>query len=160
MTLALIGLVAGFILLSILVFLLWLKSPLPQGWKWLVLIALVAFFWVEYASLQRFAGWPADAALPQRFRLLASEIREPDKKTREPGVIYWWLRDLDHPESPPRAYRLPYDARLHEQSARVLEEQGKGASWVGRPSREGAASGRGLGVDFEKMPRRRPGDKN
>jgi hypothetical protein len=159
MTIALIGLTAGFVLLSALLFLLWLKSPLPQGWKWLALIAVIAFFWVEYGALKRYAGWPTGEALPQRFRLIASEVIEPDKKTREDGIMYWWLRDLDHPDWPPRVYQLPYEAQAHEQSAQVLEEQSKGAAYVGRRKARGAAAGNGLGVEFEKIARRRPGEK-
>ncbi len=155
MTLALIGLMAGFILLSLLLFLLWLRAPLPQGWKWLALIALAGFFWVEYAALRHYAGWPTREPLPERFQLIASHVVEPDKKTRADGVMYWWLRDLDHPDWPPRVYELPYEARAHEQSAQVLEEQSKGAAFVGRRSARGAAAGNGLGVEFERIVRHR-----
>ncbi len=159
MTLAVIGLMAGFILLSLLLFLLWLKSPLPLGWKWLALIALLAFFWVEYGALKRYAGWPTVEPLPERFQLIASEVIEPDKKTHEDGIMYWWLRDLDRPHWPPRVYELPYEAQAHEQSAQVLEEQSKGAAYVGKRRAKGAAVGNGLGVEFEKIARRRAGEK-
>ncbi len=155
MTLALLGLTAGFILLSLMLFFLWVRSSLPQSWKWLALIALLGFFWIEYTSLQRYAGWPTTEALPERFRLIASEVAEPDKKTREDGLMYWWLQDLDHPERPPRVYRLPYEAKVHEQSAQVLQEQAKGAAWVGKRSARGGGAGNGLGVEFERIRKNR-----
>ena len=97
-----------------------------------------------------YSGWPSTDDLPESFLLIASEVQEPNAKTGEPGVMYWWVRDSEDPQAPPRIFQLPYEAQVHEKTEQVIEEHNKGSVYVAR-KQPGAAGGNGLGISFEKV---------
>lgn len=150
MTMALLGLMAGFMLVLIMLFLLLLRTDLGFIYKLLALVLVTLFFWVQYESLQQYTGWPSSDDLPQNFILVATDIQEPNKKTGEQGVMYWWVRDGDHPQRPPRVFRLPYQADMHQQTEQIIQDQEKGSLYRGRKARNVSAS-RGQGISFEKI---------
>lgn len=150
MSWAIIGLMAGFILVLAALTLLVLKTRLALPFKFLVVILVTAFYWVQYTSLKQYAGWPVTGRLPAEFVLLAAEIVEPNKQTGDKGVMYWWVRESDDPGRPPRVYQLPYVTEVHQQAVEVIDEQRQGAQFVGRQSGS-PYSGTSLGVTFEKI---------
>ncbi len=86
---------------------------------------------VTYFSLQALWGWPVDAPPPQRFRLVASQVREPDASVGYAGEILLWAAPLDDPAAPPRAHRLPYRAPLHERLVEATRRAGAGRPQMG-----------------------------
>lgn len=154
MTLAILGLTAGFILVLVVLLLVLLKSPIQPLWKFLLVLLAGGFYLLQYESLQQYTGWPSDDALPARFVLIATDVREPNAKAGDAGVMYWWLRDSADPSRPPRVYRLPYQADLHEKSQQVMQQQQNGSQFVATSSGRSTASA-GLGVSFKKISKSR-----
>ncbi len=114
---AIIGTVAGYLILVILLLNLGLYTKWP-AWIKTIAIGLVAiFYFVTYHSIQQFLGWPTEKELPEKFMMLSSWITEPDKKTGNGGSIHLWAVELsdDGPADDPRAYSLPYDIDLHHE---------------------------------------------
>jgi hypothetical protein len=138
MTSAVIGLVASYVVLAILLLSLNLKS----AWRWPVKAAAIGitagFFVVVFVALQAMLGWPTETPPPARFQLHAALIEEPDRKGRSPGAIYLWLspRHADGAiAGPPRAYALPYSRALHEATARAGRPPGRHAGRRREPAR-------------------------
>ena len=147
---AMLGLMAGFMLVLVILGFLLIKTELALWLKILAVLVVSLFYWVEFVSLQQYTGWPTTDGLPPEFVLIATDVHEPDKKKGTEGVMYWWLRDSSNLDQPPRVYQLPYEPETHKQSQQVIEEQKKGNLYVGRKNEQAGATG-GLGVSFEKI---------
>lgn len=112
--------ITGLIAACVLILLLLLSINLYSKWSWPVKAATVivtsAFYVICFLSVPELLGWPTTQPLPERFRLLAIQVDQPNKLTRDEGAIYLWLTDADDESlsAPPRAYRLPYSGPLHE----------------------------------------------
>ncbi len=150
MSWAILGLSAGFILVTAFLYYVLLKSSQSVVVKSLALLLVTLFYWVQYESLQQYAGWPSTDDLPDTFLLIATDIQEPDVKTGHKGVMYWWVRDSEDLNAPPRVYQLPYQPQLHEKTEQVIEEQKQGSVYVAR-KQSASAGGNGLGVSFDKV---------
>jgi hypothetical protein len=123
MTGAVLGLVASYAVLAVLLLSLNLKS----AWHWTIKAAAIAltagFFVVAFVAIEALLGWPTEAPPPARFQLHGALVLEPDRRNGSAGAIYLWLspREADGSGSgPPRAHALPYSRALHEQTARAL----------------------------------------
>ncbi len=112
---AIIGTVAGYLVLVILLLNLGLYTKWPVWIKTAAICLVAIFYFVTYHSIKQFLGWPTEKALPEKFMMLSSWITEPDKKTGNGGSIHLWAVELsdDGPADEPRAYALAYDADLH-----------------------------------------------
>jgi hypothetical protein len=111
-------------LLAVLLLAMVLYSRIHWGIKVAIVVLVSAFYPVNYFSLTSLLGWPAGTKLPDRFRLVAAEIYEPDKAQGSPGEIYLWVTSLSENagRAAPRAYKIPYSPTLHTK----LEEAKKG----------------------------------
>jgi len=132
-TLSIAGLVAAYVLIALLL----LSVNLYSNWSWQVKTGTVvitsAFYIVTYLSFPPLLGWPATGNPPERFRLIAAHVEQPDKITGDEGAVYLWLariEDLSSP-APPRAYRLPYSSALHELVINVKSKLDKGIPQLG-----------------------------
>jgi len=152
MSSAILGLTAGFVLLGLLLLVLLLKTHYPVIIKLVMVVLVTGFYWLQYESLQQYGGWPALDDLPDKFVLIASDIREPDSKNNQPGIIYWWLRDSGKPDQPPRLFQLPYRTSLHEKTVQVIKAQKSGGRYIGQKSTESGVQGavNSAGYKFEK----------
>ena len=87
-------------------------------------------------------GVPSSEALPERFVMVGAMVEEPaaDRK----GALYLWVRALHDgvAEPQPRAYRLAYTRKLHEQIEEGLKKGREGVSQMGTAE---ARAGRGRG---------------
>ena len=122
MTGAVLGLVASYAVLAVLL----LSLNLRSAWNWVIkataIVLTGGFFVVAYLAIEALLGWPTEAAPPAHFQLHAALVLEPDRR-RPGGAIYLWLspRALDGDVTgPPRAHALPYSRTLHEQTERAL----------------------------------------
>jgi len=88
-------------------------SGYPRWLITVVLLALPAFYVGHYHLLEQMQGWPSDAPLPQRFRLLGFDVTEPDTGKGETGRVLLWVQAPDSVS--PRAHRLPYSKDLHQE---------------------------------------------
>lgn len=158
MTGAVLGLVASYVALAILL----LSLNLRSAWRWPVkaaaIAATAAFFVVVFVALHAMLGWPTAALPPARFQLHAAVIEEPDRNGRSQGAIYLWVtpRDPDGAVAgPPRAYALPYSRALHEATARAQAglEDGRPIDGRSRPGgRDGFATPSASVELFERVP--------
>lgn len=135
MVTAVIGLVAAYIVLAVLL----LSLNLTSLWRWWIkgaaIIITTIFFGVTFQTLNGLMGWPTTQKLPARFTLVWSLAVEPDKKTNSPGCIYLWAEELDGnnvPSSTPRSYQLPYSDALARQIAGAQEKRDRGVEVMGR----------------------------
>lgn len=150
MSLAILGLTTGFILVLAFLFLLTIKTDVKLVIKFIAVFVITGFYMIQYESLQQYTGWPSTDDLPEKFVLIASDVHEPNQKTGEKGVMYWWIRDSANVDQPPRVYQLSYQPEVHKKAEQVIDEQKKGSQYVGRKAGSHSASA-GQGVSFEKI---------
>lgn len=114
---AIIGTVAGYLVLVVLLLNLGLYTTWPVWIKTAAICLVAIFYFTTYHSIKQFLGWPTERELPEKFMMLSSWITEPDKKTGEGGSIHLWAVQLsdDGPADEPRAYALPYNMELHQE---------------------------------------------
>jgi hypothetical protein len=119
---------------------------------WTLKIAVVAvslgvslILWNSVSSL---SGWASKQELPERFLVHWAVIHEPSRDGKGgDGGIYIWVTELDDnhemkknqsavftPNRPdePRAYKLPYSRKLHEQLTQAMGKLRQGKPVVGR----------------------------
>lgn len=95
----------------------------------LILVLLPIFYIGHYLMLQELKGWPSSAELPERFRLLAFDIMEPDPSTAEPGRILLWIDGIGGRD--PRVHELPYRKQLHRALVAARKRQAQGRQQIG-----------------------------
>ncbi len=140
---AIIGTVAGYLVLVILLLNLGLYTTWPV-WIKTAAIGLVAiFYFTTYHSIKQFLGWPTERELPEKFMMLSSWITEPNKKTGNGGSIHLWAVQLsdDGPADEPRAYALPYDMELHQALNEAQLRLRQGMIQIGSASKLDSGSG-------------------
>ena len=106
-----LGLTAGFIFIVILLLALNLRTNFHWSIKATTIVVATLFYVITLKTLPGFYGWATQEPLPEKFRLIGMEIKEP-KNESEQGVIYLWVESLTD-NSQPRAYQLPYQPELH-----------------------------------------------
>jgi len=129
-----LGLIAAYILIAVLL----LSLNLTSSWKWWIkattIVVTAGFFVGAYLFTYRLLGWPTDTELPGHFQVLWAQVEEPDKFTGEDGAIYMWLDELDEyniPSGVPRAHQLPYTDRLAEAVLEVTDQIQEGMDVAG-----------------------------
>lgn len=132
-----IALVAGYAVLASLLLLFCLATKYPVWLKSLAIVLVGGFYVYTYEAMLDMLGWPTHAAMPERFMLLSSWVREPDKKTGDDGSIELWAVALDDegPAQKPRAYTLGYDERLHQRLDEANRQMRNGLIQIGRAKR-------------------------
>ena len=128
---------------------------------WFIKVLLIAsslYFTIAlHFALKGLTGWPCEGDLPEQFLIHYSLVREPDKKGGDPGeIIIWhtalneelevssegtasWLKPFGiagHPGDP-RAVRVPYSRKLHEQMSEANQKSAQGRPMIGRSGGEG-----------------------
>ena len=134
MKLPLLGILAAYVIVAVLL----LSLNLASRWHWAVKAAAIAvtsgFFGVSYFSIGALLGWPSEAPMPEHFRLHWATIVEPDKVSGSLGSIFLWTEQLDADNLPagiPRAFRVPYSRELADRIARVKQRIEQGIAQVG-----------------------------
>lgn len=116
MTLGIAGLITAYVLIAVLL----LSLNLYSNWSWKVkagaIVITTAFFVISYLSFPPLLGWPTTQGPPERFKLVAVQVEQPDKVTGDEGAIYLWVTQIEDLTAygQPRAYKLPYSDLLHE----------------------------------------------
>ena len=138
-TLGMTGLVASYVLLALLL----LSLNLYSNWSWPVKAATIVitsiFYVIAYFSIPPLLGWPTEAELPDKFKLNAVYVEQPDKITDKDGAIYLWATRIDNLEASgePRSYRLPYSDPLYEQVNEARTKMKKGIEQMGEVRKPG-----------------------
>jgi hypothetical protein len=129
----------GVVLLSILVF-----ARLAWPIKAILIGLTSAFYVVNFFETRALLGWSSIDPLPPRFKLLSARIVEPHSLEGDAGAIHLWVEELDEdnfPSGAPRAYRLPYDAKLAERTEAAIKASADGKPQGGRTADFGTGQG-------------------
>jgi len=129
----------GVVLLALLVFarIAW---PIKAG----AVVITSAFYVVAYFETRALLGWSSIDPLPARFKLLSARIVEPHSLQSDPGAIHLWVEEIDtdnRPSGVPRAYRLPYNAKLAEKTEAAIKASAEGRPQGGRTADFGTGEG-------------------
>jgi hypothetical protein len=86
-----------------------------------MVILTTLFYVLTYNSFKNLLGWPSNDALPDRFRLIAAQIYEPNALISSEGSIFIWITDMDELAglSTPRSFSLKYNKEVHEKISKA-----------------------------------------
>lgn len=128
MSMGVLGLVLAYMALGLLLLNLCFRTSWPLSVKVMTTICMGCFYIVSYLSWLAVQGWPSDDHLPKHTLVLASYIVEPNLETGQDGYIYVWADDVSsgHPMGQPRAYRVEYNADLHERFLNARKRSNEG----------------------------------
>lgn len=121
----------AFVALAALVALALLASRWPAWAKGLLVLGVTALYFVAERGFQDAWGWPSQAAMPERFVLLAVVVEEPTP--RDKGRLFVWVNGLEDgaPVRRPRAYQLPYSKSLHGMLEEAMKKTRQGVTQIG-----------------------------
>ena len=110
---------------------------LRTNFHWVIkatMIILVTLFYVlTYKSFKNLLGWPSSESLPDRFRLVAAQIYEPNALINSEGAIFLWVTDMNDLAGlgTPRSFSIKYNKELHEKVSKSLHNLKNGVPQMG-----------------------------
>lgn len=139
-----LALVLAYSLLVLVAVLALLWSPWPRWVRAMLAIGATTLYFVGHDAVHSLMGVPSRDLLPDQFVMVAAMVEEPTSKAA--GTLYLWVRRLRDgvAEPEPRAYRLPYTRKLHEQINDGVKKGRDGVSQMGTAEIHGS-KGRGVG---------------
>ena len=144
LTTDILALSLGYALLGVLLLTACLFTRFPWPLKAVAIVVTSAFYAVSFYATQGLLGWSSPDPLPPRFKLLQARIVEPYSVAGDPGSIHLWVEALDEDNRPsgvPRAYRLPYNAKLAEKTEAAIKASADGRPQGGRTADFGTGEG-------------------
>ncbi len=122
-----------YVLLGFLLVLFNLRTSFHWFLKTLMIVIVTSFYILTYKSFTNLVGWPSNDLLPERFRLVAAQIYEPNALINSEGSIYLWITDMDTLAGlgTPRSYSIPYDKEIHERISKALVSLKNGKPQMG-----------------------------
>jgi hypothetical protein len=134
----------AYVALGVLLLATCLFTHLPWPVKAGAIALTSAFYLVSFFATRSLLGWSSDDPLPPRFKLLGARIVEPHTFAGDPGSIYLWVEAYDEnnfPSGVPRAYRLPYSAKLADKTEAAVKASADGTPQGGRTANLGGGDG-------------------
>lgn len=134
----------AYALLGVLLLVICIFARIPWPLKAGAVVLTSAFYVVSFFATRGLLGWSSIDPLPPKFKLLGARIVEPHSLDGEPGAIHLWVEALDDdnfPSGVPRAYRLPYNARLAEKTEAAIKASADGKPQGGRTADFGNGEG-------------------
>lgn len=129
------GAVASYVVVAVLL----LSLNVTSLWRWWIkgaaIVATTGFFVWTYVALVGLLGWANPYDLPPpRFKVVWTEIVEPEPEAGNPGAIYLWVEELDAnnvPSGIPRSYQIAYIDQLAEDLRGVQDRREAGEEVMG-----------------------------
>jgi hypothetical protein len=134
----------AYALLGVLLLLVSVFARVPWPVKAGAIVLTSAFYVVSFFATRGLLGWSSIDPLPPKFKLLGARIVEPHSLEGDPGAIHLWVEALDDdnfPSGVPRAYRLPYNARLAEKTEAAIKASAESKPQGGRTADFGNGEG-------------------
>ncbi len=94
---AIIAIVASYAALATLHLAVITKLGWSRPSKLLAAALMSALYVVTFHAAEGLRGWSAPVAVPERFKVLATRVVEPNARRNDPGAIHVWLEELDAP---------------------------------------------------------------
>lgn len=148
-----LALTVAYALIGALLLALLIYARLPWSAKAVAIVVTSCFYVVSFYGARGLLGWSSRDPLPPRFKLLQARIVEPHSLEGEPGAIHLWVEALDDDNRPtgvPRAYRLPYDAKLAGKTEQAIAASAEGRPQGGRTADFGTGDG-GVAQDAVRL---------
>ena len=145
LTTIILGLSIAYTVLGVLLLGACVYTRLPLAVKAGAILVTSAFYVVSFFGTRALLGWSSVDPLPAHFKLLGARIVEPHSLAGDPGAIHLWVEALDddnRPSGVPRAYRLPYTAKLAEKTEAAVQASAERQA-AGRRSHGGFRHRRG-----------------
>lgn len=124
-----IGLLLSYAALGTLLLIVLVRTGVSRRLATMAATAMSALYIASFYWLSGLLGWSAPLAVPHRFKVVATRVREPDLVHQRPGAVHLWLEVLDEhniPSGEPRAYLLPYTPDLASRVNAAQAEINKG----------------------------------
>ncbi len=134
----------AYALLGVLLLVICVFARIPWPMKAAAIVLTSSFYIVSFFATRSLLGWSSIDPLPPKFKLLGARIVEPHSVAGDPGAIHLWIEALDDdnfPSGVPRAYRLPYDAKLAEKTEAAIRASADGKPQGGRTADYGNGQG-------------------
>ena len=144
LTSEILSLSTAYALIGVLLLIACLFTRLPWPIKAATIVITSAFYVVSFYAMMGLLGWSSVDPLPPHFKLLHARIVEPHSRMGDPGAIHLWVEELDddnRPSGVPRAYRLPYTAKLAQKTEAAVKASAEGKPQGGRTADFGTGEG-------------------
>jgi len=144
LTSEILSLSTAYALIGVLLLVACLFTRLPWPIKAATIVITSAFYVVSFYAMMGLLGWSSLDPLPPHFKLLHARIVEPHTRVGDPGAIHLWVEELDddnRPSGVPRAYRLPYTAKLAQKTEAAVKASAEGKPQGGRTADFGTGEG-------------------
>jgi hypothetical protein len=139
-----IWLAIGYALVGVVLLVVLVLARLAWPIKAALIVLTSGFYVVNFFATRSLLGWSSVDPLPHSFKLIGARIVEPHSLEGDPGAIHLWIEALDadnFPSGVPRAYRLPYNAKLAEKTEAAIKASAEGRPQGGRTADTGTGAG-------------------
>lgn len=151
-----LGILFSYAALGTILLVILARSGIDRRFAVMAAILMSAFYIATFYWVAGLLGWSAPLALPDRFKVVATRVLEPDLVHKRPGAVHLWLEELDEhniPSGEPRAYVLPYSPELTSRVSIAQEQINKGNAQGGtsRPLAYGVGNGAPEGANVRTV---------
>ena len=88
--------ILGYVILAFLLLIFSMRTSFHWFLKATMIVVLTFFYITTYKSFNDLLGWPTKDSLPDRFRLIAAQIYEPNIVINSEGSIYIWITNCKY----------------------------------------------------------------
>lgn len=123
----------GYVALGFLLLVFSMRTNFHWILKATMIVTLTFFYISTYKSFNNLLGWPTKKSLPDRFRLIAAQIYEPNIVINSEGSIFLWITNMNEKSglSTPRSIELNYSKEIHEKISKALVNIKNGVPQMG-----------------------------
>ena len=127
-----------YVLIGFLLVFFNMRTTIHWALKGSMIVVVTGFYILTYNSFKNIIGWPTKENLPDRFRLVAAQIYEPNALINSEGAIYLWVTDMNNLAGlgVPRSFSIPYNKQMHEKISKASVNLKNGIPQMGESSEE------------------------
>ncbi len=135
--------VLGYVVLGFLLLIFSMRTNFHWFLKATMIFVITFFYISTYNSFNGLLGWPTRDILPDRFRLIAAQIYEPNMIINSEGSIFIWITNMNDKSglSTPRSLEIPYSKDVHEKISKALVNIKNGIPQMGETGEDNNEEG-------------------